>query len=171
VDITTTVHEGAVYHVSEMVWPESPVLTKQACAEASELKVGDVASRMALLSSKASVERRFGAMGYLDAKLAVMSKKDDATHQIAYSFAVVPGDPYTMAGVKTTGLNPDQQAEFNKAWKLAPGQIYNEDYVNAFLKTNPFMGVMQGYYVRPERAVDRKNKTVIVTILFSRSRS
>jgi hypothetical protein len=42
--------------------------------------------------------------------------------------------------------------------------------VTGFLKTNQFMGVMQGYFVRFERAEDRKSKTVTVTILFSKAR-
>jgi len=101
IDVATTVHEGAVYHVSKMVWPESAIVSEATLAGAAQLKPGDPASRIELLSTVARAGGRFASVGYLDAKISVDPQKDDAHHEVAYKFSVTPGEQYRFASVKT----------------------------------------------------------------------
>ena len=164
IDLATAAHEGSVYHVSQMVWPETAVISKQAMADAAQLKAGDVASRIMMLSAQARVKGRFDAAGYLDAKLSQSDRKDDATHEIAYTFSVNPGEQYKVAGVKTSGMNAEQQTDFDKTWKLGAGQAYDGDYVKTFVKKATGDRPFQGYAFKSETAADRATHTATITI-------
>ena len=148
VSLSTAAHEGAVYHVSKIDWPETPIVTKAAFTEASHLKSGDVASRMALMQTELAESARFSAVGYLDAKVSAKGQKDEARHEIAYTFDAVPGEQYRVASVKTPGLSAEQQAEFEKVWTLSPGQFYNAEPVRAALQKLASNKVFQGYAAR-----------------------
>jgi outer membrane protein assembly factor BamA len=169
VDLTDAVHEGEIYHVSRIAWPESAIVSKAECAKVATLKENGVASRIERLSSVAQVERRYAAMGYIDAKLSQTEEKDSTAHKIAYAFSVVPGDQYKFAAVKAVGLNASQQADFDKAWLLAPGQNYNEDLVKESVQKAMSKGGLQGYAVGLGKSVDRAAHTVSVTVTFKKA--
>jgi outer membrane protein insertion porin family len=166
VSLTTTAHEGSTYHVSKMDWPESQIVSKATFAEASQLKSGDLASRMVLMRTENAEAARFQAVGYLDAKVSSQGKKDEAKHEIAYVFEAMPGEQYKVASIKTPGLSADQQAEFDKVWKLAPGQFYNSEPIGTALQKLASNKAFQGLVARPELQKILQTHTVVLTISF-----
>jgi outer membrane protein assembly factor BamA len=171
IDVSTVAHEGAVYHVSQMVWPDSGIVPKAALTDVAQLKRGDPASRIMLMSTISKVGDRYAAVGYLDAKVSVEPQKDDARHEIAYTFGVVPGEQYRVGSVKAENLNADQQAEFDKDWKLAPGEIYNQDMARASVFKMASARVFQGFTPKLNRVADPKAHLVAVTVSFVRTGS
>lgn len=168
IDVSTTAHEGAIYRVSQMVWPDSPIVPKAVLTDVVPLKRGDPASRIMLLSTISKVGERYAAAGYLDAKVSVEPRKDDAHHEIAYTFGVLPGEQYRLGSVKAENLNADQQAEFNKDWKLAPGDVYNQDTARASVFKMASARAFQGFTPKMNRAADPKTHLVTVTVSFVR---
>jgi hypothetical protein len=166
VSLSTTAHEGSTYHVSKMEWPESQIVSRATFVEASQLKSGDLASRMALMRTEAAETARFQSVGYLDAKVSSRGQKDEGRHEIAYSFEAVPGEQYKVASVKTPGLSAEQQAEFDKVWKLAPGQFYNAEPIGAALQKLASNKAFQGFVARPELQKNPQTHMVVVTISF-----
>ena len=164
VDVSTAVHEGAVYHVSQMAWPDSGAVSKAALDQAASMKPGDPASRIELLSTVARAKDRFEAVGYLDAKVTVDAKKDEAKHEMAYTFAVVTGEVYKVGAVNISALNADQQADFNKVWKLAPGDVYNGDAPRIFLQKSGSLKAFQGFTPKFNRVGDPKTHLVTITV-------
>jgi outer membrane protein insertion porin family len=171
IDVSTTAHEGAVYHVSQMVWPESGVVPKSVLADVAQLKRGDPASRIMLLSTISKVGDRYAAAGYLDAKVSVEPQKDEAQHQIAYTFGVVPGEQYRVGSVKAENLNAEQQAEFDRNWKLAPGDVYNQDIARASVFKMASARAFQGFTPKMNRVADPATHLVAVTVSFVRAGS
>jgi len=168
VDLSESVREGNVYHVSQMVWPDSSIVPKAALSEAAALKPGAVASRIELLNSVAKAEGRFAAAGYIDAKISVEPAKDETRQEVAYTFSVTPGEQYTLGSVKTLDLTADQQAEFDKYDKLVPGQPYNEDAVRALIQKLMTLRAFQGYAPHFQRLGNPKAHVVTVTLSFVR---
>ncbi len=171
VDLTETVREGSVYRVSQMVWPESAIVPKASLSEAASLKAGDPASRIELLSTVAKAERRFAAAGYIDAKMSVEPRKDEARHEVAYNFSVTPGEQYALASVKTLNLSADQQAEFDRNDKLVPGKPYNEDEVRVLIQKLMTLRPFQGYEPHFGRMANPKTHLVTITFSFTRQGS
>ncbi|MBB5057880.1 hypothetical protein HDF16_002586 [Granulicella aggregans] len=58
------------------------------------------------------------------------------------------------------------EAEFDKVWKLAPGQFYNEEPVKTALQKLASNKAFQGYVPRPGLAPNSQSHLVIVTISF-----
>jgi len=171
IDISTAVHEGSVYHVSQMVWPDSPIVPKSAMADAAELNRGDPASRIMLLSTISKVGDRYAAVGYLDAKISAEQNKDDAHHEIAYNFSVIPGEQYRVGSVKAENFNAEQQAELNRDWKLAPGEIFNQEVALSPLKKMASSKAFQGFTPKINRVADPKTHLVAITVSLVRAGS
>ena len=117
-----------------------------------------------LLSADSKVKGRFDAAGYLDAKLSKAARRDDSEHEIAYTYSVTPGEQYKLAAVKTSGMIAEQQAEFEKTWKLAPGQPYDGDYVLVVIRKLAGNKLFQGNAFKLETAADRAMHTATITV-------
>jgi len=74
--------------------------------------------------------------GYLDVVLDAAPKLDTATHQVAFTVTAIPGPQYKLREVNVQGLTAAQRQEFDSAWKLHAGDLYNAGYVKDFLKNN-----------------------------------
>ncbi len=136
VDVTATLTAGESYLVTKLDWPGSPVMTSAAFQTAAKLHPGDVASQKALRDSLENLDAAYRDHGYMDVIVDAKPLLDTATRQVSYTVTATPGDQYRLRELTVLGLSPAQRKEFDSAWQLKPGDIYNAGYVVAFLKND-----------------------------------
>jgi outer membrane protein assembly factor BamA len=136
VDFYTTAHEGGQYRISKLEWSASSIVSKSDIEKAVQLKTGEPASRILLLSTNAHIQNEFARHGYLDAHISVKDHKNASNHTVDYAFAVDPGEIYHLKSVHTANLTDQQQKEFDKHWKLQPGSVYEGDYPSTFFRNS-----------------------------------
>jgi outer membrane protein assembly factor BamA len=136
VDVTATLQPGEVYRVSKLAWAGSPQMTAAAFTAAAKLQPGDVASEQALLASVENLDAAYRNQGYMDVIVDAAPKLDRAAHQVAYTVSAIPGPQYKLRELTVQGLTPAQRKEFDSAWKLHAGDVYNAGYVKSFLTSN-----------------------------------
>lgn len=166
VDLTATVHEGVQYHLARLELPVTSIVPAADLERAAALKPGDLATRIGLLSSAAQVNRQFVRHGFMGAKISATTTKDAAAHTVVYSLSVVPGDRFHLGSIKTVNLTAEQQKDFDAAFKLHPGDPYDEGYVANFLKQNRDLKSLNGYSATYKQAAHPETDTVDVTLTF-----
>ena len=145
VDVAATIEPGDVYHLSHLDWSGSPMMSAEGFAAEAEIHPGDVASQRALLVSLRKLEAAYRNKGYIDVVVTATPQLDTASHQVAFTIAAIPGEQYKLHQVTPVGLSEAQQQDFNMAWKMNPGDIFNEGYVASFLTNNSAISSLNGY--------------------------
>jgi outer membrane protein insertion porin family len=166
VDVTATIVPGEVYHLSHLDWPGSPMMTSEAFAAEASLHPSDVASQKALLESLGKLEAAYRNKGYMDAVVTATPQLDAASHQAAFTVAAIPGEQYKLRQVTPLGLSAAQQADFDKAWKLHPGDVFDEGYASSFLKNNSALKSFDGYSAKFKTIADPDTHSVDLVMTF-----
>ncbi len=154
VDFYTTAHEGGQYRISKLEWPASSIVSKSDFEKAAQLKTGELASRILLLSTNAHIQSEFAHHGYLDSRISVQDHKDVANRTVDYAFTIEPGDIYHLKSVRTENFTDQEQKDFDKNWKLSPGSVYDGDYAqNLIFRSSiaSFRGLSPTFRLIPNR--------------------
>jgi outer membrane protein assembly factor BamA len=171
VDLTATIHEGEPYRLSHLTWPGSDIMSTADFDKQVKLKPEDVASQLALRQSLAPLARAYYAKGFQDAKVQAPAALDPATHHVAYTIRVVPGDQYRLHSVKFNGLSEAQTKEINSAWRMKPGDFYDVTYVTEFLKQNSALQTLRGYSATYKAVSDPDTHLVDLALTFGKGGS
>jgi len=166
VDLVTTAHEGGQYHLAKLELPVNSIVPVADLQKAATLKPGDLATRIGLLSTAARVDRQFTRHGYMDAKFSATTTKDTVAHTVVFTLNVIPGEQFHLAFVQTFNLTPEQQKDFDSAFKLHAGDPYDEDYVATFLKQNRDLKSLSGYSATYKQAAHLDTHAVDLTLTF-----
>jgi outer membrane protein assembly factor BamA len=165
VDFSATLQPGELYHVASIAWAGSSLISTQDFNAAAKLHPGDLASEDALRATLGSLDAAYKQRGFMDVIVEPNPQLDRATHQVTYNVTVTQGEPYTFAAVNTN-LPPPVAAQFQQAWKLAPGSIYDADYLPKFLKANVAQPYLQAYSVSYKLERDPARHVVTVNLTF-----
>lgn len=166
VDVTAKIDAGALFHVKDMGFAETPLVSSAAFAAAAKLHAGDVASRRQLLATLAPVDAAYQKQGYADEYVDAGATLDAAAHTVSYNVKVVPGAQYRLQSVNVVGLAPEAKAQFDLAWMLKPGDLYDVGYVRGFLANNTAMRGLSGYAGQFRAASDPQTHQVDLTVTF-----
>jgi len=166
VDVTATIVPGDVYRLSHLDWTGSPMMSAEAFAAEANLHPGDIASQQALLESLGKLEAAYRNKGYLDVAVTATPQLDPSSHQVAFAVAAIPGEQYKLRQVTPVNLSAAQQADFDKAWKLHPGDVFDEDYASSFLKMNSAVQSFNGYSAKFKTIADPDTHTVELIMTF-----
>ena len=170
VSLRATVNAGDSYKVSTLTFSGTQVISATDFAKTVKLKPDDVASHHALLDSLAPIDQAYRNLGYLDEVTEAVPTLDQPALHVAYAITVQPGTPYRVGTVTPQGLSPAAQADFDRGWRMIPGQIYNPSYVASFLKQNTALRALQGYSAGFHASADPDTHLVDLTINFVGSR-
>ncbi len=132
-DLTATFTEGEPYRLTSLTWPGSEVMSAEVFNKFAKLKPEDTASQLALRESLAALSRAYFAKGFQDAKIQAPPIIDRTTHHVAYTVTVVPGPQYHLHTIKVIGLTDEQRKQFDAAWHMNPGDLYDTTYMTGFL--------------------------------------
>ena len=166
VDYAATVQHGEVYHVSQIQFAGTPLVTADAFAAAAKLHAGDVASRTQLLATTAPIDAAYHKQGYMDEYVDTGSTLDNAGHTVSYRLTVVPGEQYRLHSLSVVGLPPEARAQFDLAWTMKVGELYDAEYVRAFIVNNSAMQSLSRYTGSFQAAADPATHLVDLTVQF-----
>ena len=136
VDVKVTVHAGEQYRLSQLTWAGSPQMSVEAFRAAAKLRPGDIASQKAVNYSLEALDAAYRRQGYADVIVDAKPKLDPVAHLVSYTVTADPGTQYKLRDLRVAGLTLEQRREFDAAWKLHPGDVYNGIYVRSFLLNN-----------------------------------
>jgi outer membrane protein insertion porin family len=166
VDVAATIVPGDVYRLSHLDWPGSLMMSSEAFAAEATLHPGDIASRSALLDSLGKLEAAYRNKGYMDVVVTATPQLDAASRQVAFMVAAIPGEQYKLRRITPENLSAAQQADFDKAWKMHPGDIFDESYASSFLKNNSALQSFNGYSAKFKTIADPDAHTVDLIMSF-----
>lgn len=124
---------GPAFHFSGAKWNGNTALDDAALLNLAAIKSGDLADGMRLAAGWQQVELEYGHRGYLDAKVIPEPQFDDAHSTVAYNVKITEGPQYRMGELVITGLSVDAERALRNAWRLAPGQVFDETYLDSML--------------------------------------
>jgi hypothetical protein len=159
VDVAATVHAGEIYRVSKLTWAGSPQMSAAAFTAAAKLHSGGVASQKDLRESLENLEAAYRNQGYVDVMVDAAPKLDTSAHQVAFAVTAIPGVQYKLRTLTVTGLTQAQRRDFDAAWRLHAGDVFDAGYVKSFLTNNTavksILGLSAAFTVNqdPEAAV------------------
>lgn len=135
-DLSGTVVPGPRLVVGTLTWPGSPELSPAAFASTAALKPGEPASLIGLEKTTEVLAAPYRKEGYADVLVRTTSAIDTSANSINYTFAVEPGEKYRVRSIKAVGLTAEQQADFDRAFQMKAGDLFNPDYILNFFGEN-----------------------------------
>ncbi len=79
-----------------------------------------------------AVRDAYHAKGYMECSIVSRPSFHESAHVVSYTLEVTPGTPYRFGSVKFDGAPEPMAARLKLAWKIAPGEVFNESYVSNF---------------------------------------
>ena len=127
---TVTIKEGGIYKLGSIEYP-ARALVARADVEKIQSKYPSGSGRPLDLFLLA-VRDAYHAHGYLDCSVASRPSFNESTHIVNYSLEMAPGAQYRLASVKFDGAPDAMAAKLKLAWKMAPGEVFDESYIANF---------------------------------------
>jgi len=128
IDVLIPVTPGPLYSWNGVTWKGNLAVPPATLDGEVGFKTGEVADGTKIEALWRDVELEYGKRGYLDAKIDAQPDFDDTAHRVSYHVNIVEGPQYRMGEMVVTGLSLDAEKRLRQAWKLAPGQIFDNAY-------------------------------------------
>jgi len=161
---------GVPYTVKAIAWEPTAVYSAADFARDAKLHAGQPAAANLLLETEAPILKAYRTHGYMDAVIESGLTTDDAAHTVSYTLHATPGEVYQLQSLSVVGLPPDVQAEFDAAWSMKAGDVYNEPYITKFIQNNTAMRKLSAYAGAYQASADPQKHTVDLTLTFTRFR-
>jgi outer membrane protein insertion porin family len=154
---TVTIKEGGVYKLGTIDFPASALVARADVEKI--LSKYPAGSGRPLDLFLLAVSDAYHARGYLDCSVVSHPSFSEVTHIVNYSVEIVPGSQYRLASVKFDGAPDAMAAKLKLAWKMAPGDVFDESYLAHFValaqkKDKPMtkwlLSVITTYDVKPD---------------------
>jgi outer membrane protein assembly factor BamA len=169
-DVTIPVAEGLAYLWDKAEWAGADALGVAELDAALNMKPGAVADGLKIEQGWRAIHRAYGRKGYLYARLKSAPVFDDANRRVSYTVQLDQGAQFHMGSISVAGLAEADAARVARAWQLAPGAVFNMDYLEEFGKKLPALR-LEGFGTRfrgykTELKPNRQTQTVDVTLHF-----
>jgi outer membrane protein insertion porin family len=127
---TVTIKEGGIYKLGTIDFPASALVARADVEKI--LSKYPAGSGRPLDLYLLAVRDAHHAKGYLDCSIVSHASFNEGTHIVNYSLEIAPGSQYREASVKFDGAPDAMTAKLKLAWKMAPGDVFDESYVSNF---------------------------------------
>jgi outer membrane protein insertion porin family len=127
---TVTIKEGGIYKLGRIDFPASALVARADVERI--LQKYPAGSGRPLDLFLLAVRDAHHAKGYLDCSIVTHPSFNEATHIVNYSLEIAPGSQYRLASVKFDGAPDVMAAKLKLAWKMAPGDVFDESYLSNF---------------------------------------
>jgi hypothetical protein len=166
VTYTARILTGDAYKVSTLTFSPTPLYSAADFAHDAKLHTGDLANDSDLATTEGSISAAYLSQGYLDIYVLSHPVPDATAHTVAYTLEPIPGDIYHLHTVTPSGLSPEALQEFNTAWNMKPGDVYNPAYVATFVKKNKALPHLSRYVGTFQSSADPQTHLVDLTMIF-----
>jgi outer membrane protein insertion porin family len=110
---------------------------------------------------------RMQRRGYLDVTIEDERQIDEDKHLVNLGFTVTPGSAYTFGSLDIKGLDLNTEPVIRKLWGEKPGQPFNPDYPEFFLKRIREQGLFDNLGdTKSDYTADASSHTVVVHLYF-----
>ena len=167
VTYTATLVPGDAYKVSTVTWNPTPLYSAADFARDAKLHPGDPASNSALRDTETPISNAYLLQGYMDVYILPHPILDAATHTVAYTLTVTPGNVYHLHSLNVTGLSPQARAVLDADLHLKPGDPYSDLAVNAFLIHHVAQPLFRSYNPTYRAVGDPQTHLVDLTLTFT----
>jgi outer membrane protein assembly factor BamA len=166
VNLTGSIILGEPYKLSTLSWTPTPIYSATDFTRDTLLHPGDVASQKLLLSTEGKILAAYRAQGYMDAYLHVTPAPDTTAHTVTYDLTAAPGEQYHLKTITVVGLAPDARQQFDSGWRMQPGDLYNEPYIQHFLNNNSTLLKLNNYVGSYQASADPNTHLVDLIVTF-----
>jgi len=148
---TVTIKEGGIYKLGTIDIPAGGLVPR--------VEVEKVLSKYAKGSGRPldlfllAVRDAYHAHGYLDCSVVPRPSFNESSHVVNYTVEIAPGTQYRLASIRFDGAPDAMAARLKLAWKMSPGDIFDESYVSNFA----------AFAQKKDRQLARWMQTVITT--------
>ncbi len=125
-----TIKEGGIYKLGTIDFPASALVARADVEKV--LSKYPAGSGRPLDLFLLAVRDAYHAHGYLDCSVVSHASYNEATHIVNYNLEIVPGSQYRLASIKFDGAPDAMAAKLKLAWKMAPGDVFDESYLSNF---------------------------------------
>jgi outer membrane protein insertion porin family len=165
--VTVNVEEGESYSLGNVTFAGT---TRQEAADAqriANIKSADVANFDDVNAGLDKIVARFRTKGYLNAAAHVDRDIDDQKHKVDISIVLEPGTMYRMGKLEIAGLDLLTEPVIRKMWGLKPGDAFEPQYPDSFLKDVRDQGLFDNLgKTTAVKDIDEKAHTVNVKLTF-----
>lgn len=166
ITLSATLHSGEVFHLSQLTFAGTDLFSAATFAMSAKLHPGDLASSAALLATLKPIDAAYRRKGYMDVVVAAIPTLDSTARTVAYTVNVQPGEQYRIHEVSTNNIPSAAGADFNRAFLMKAGELYNPEYAAGFLKSNKALHVFDGYFANFKAYADPETHTVDLVVTF-----
>ncbi len=164
--VTVAVDEGASYSLGD-VDVQGATFKPAELKKLLALKTGDPFNREAVQAAAVRLENRERRDGFMHVTSKVERHIDDAAKKVNLTVRLDPGQQYTFGSLKIEGLDIISEPAVRKMWGLKPGQPFDAEYPDYFLKQIRDEGVFENLgETKAVQARDDQGRTVDVTLIF-----
>ncbi|HEV2133512.1 MAG TPA: hypothetical protein VGR47_04560 [Terracidiphilus sp.] len=131
VPYAVTIKEGGIYKLGKIELPADALVTRAEIEKVVSKKPAGSGRPLDLFVL--AVCDAYTAHGYLDCSTVLHPSFDESAHIVNYSLQINPGAQYRLASVKFEGAPDPMAAKLKLAWKMAPGDVFDESYFSNFV--------------------------------------
>jgi outer membrane protein insertion porin family len=134
VAVTIGVEEGPIYSWDRAEWSGNAALTTAELEARLGMKAGELANGLKIDKGINSVLRAYGSKGYLKAQVKPTPAFEDTNRRVSFRMEIKEGPQYRMGTLTITGLSASTTNRLIGRWKLQPGDVYDDSYLDDFMK-------------------------------------
>jgi outer membrane protein assembly factor BamA len=159
---------GSVYRSSGIDVKGNSAIKTDEIVALLHVNAGQPANSVRLERDSDNIVKLYRSRGYITANLKAEPVFDDSNQTVHYTLNIAEGGLYTMGELEVQGLDNQNKAKAQAAWKLAEGQPYNAEYKIQFVKDLQRFLPPTEWDIKIEETPDARDKTVDVTLRFKR---
>jgi outer membrane protein assembly factor BamA len=130
VPYAVTINEGGIYKLGSIDLPAGALITRAEVEKTLSKKPAGSGRPLDLFVI--AVRDAYNTHGYLDCTVVSHPSLNDAAHIANYNLQIDPGSQYRFASVKFEGAPDVMETKLKLAWKMAPGDVFDESYLSTF---------------------------------------
>ena len=168
IHVFVTVDEGESYELGKISVDDPCPMDKSTLLAEADFKTHDVANLERINDGLEKMRLVLRHAGYMDARLTTHRKIDDDKKLEDVFIAVEAGPQFHMGKLTVVGLDLEGEAEMKRIWTMQPGNPFNPDYPDLFLKRVREEGLFDHLgKTKADTKLNDKAHTVDVTLTFS----
>jgi outer membrane protein assembly factor BamA len=167
-NVTVTVDEGDTYKLGNVAIDGPTPVSADELLKTGDFKTGDLVNFDHVNEGLERMKKTLRHDGYMKAQLTTRRTIDDDKRTVALTLWVDAGPLFTMRKLNIVGLDLDGEAEIERIWTMKPGNPFNPDYPDLFLKRIKEEGVFENLgKTNAEYKINDQDHTADVTLTFS----
>ncbi len=165
---TIEVAEGPSYNLGSVRFSGISTADARELQTAGKFQTGDIANFDDIKAGLDRIYGRYKNRGYLRVTGKVDRDIHDQEHTVDLAVTIDPGPQFAMGKLEISGLDIQSEPAIRKVWNLKPGEPFQSEYPESFLKDIRDQGVFENLgETHAETKIDEKSRIVDVTLFFS----